>query len=213
MMSVSDFSSIHQKSVAVITWAIKYTERMARWKSNTRLRLEQAAMELYLERGFEQTTVAEIAERVGLTERTFFRHFADKREVLFDGSHLFQALIVDTVAAAPASASALEAVMLGLEAASVVFQGDSERSRLRQSIIDANPELQARELSKLSALVAGLSAILEQRGAAASSSYLIAQAGIVVFRSAFERYLSPANSLTWTPLLRAALEELRAALD
>lgn len=169
-------------------------------------------MELYLERGFEQTTVAEIAERVGLTERTFFRHFADKREVLFGGSHLFQALIVDTVAAAPASASALEAVMLGMQAVGSTFQDSAERSRQRQSVIGTNAELQARELSKMSMLAAALTSTLEQRGVDASAANLAAEAGILVFRSAFEHFLNPANSLTWTPLIAQALEELRAVM-
>lgn len=169
-------------------------------------------MALYLERGFEQTTVAEIAERVGLTERTFFRHFADKREVLFDGSHLLQALIVDVVAAAPASASALETVITGFEAASIVFQGNAERSRLRQSIIEANAELQARELSKMSMLAAGLTAALEGRGVAASTASLAAEAGVLVFKSAFEHSLRPENQLNWTQLIRAALDELRGVL-
>jgi hypothetical protein len=68
-------------SVAVINW----DRDMTRWEPNARGRLEQAALALYGERGFENTTVAEIAARAGLTERTFFRHFADKREVLFAG--------------------------------------------------------------------------------------------------------------------------------
>ncbi len=81
-------------SVAVIN----YDRRMVRWEPNARGRLEQAALELYGERGFEQTTVAEIAERAGLTERTFFRHFADKREVLFWGAGALQELLVSAVA-------------------------------------------------------------------------------------------------------------------
>src|SRR6201996_4668639 len=81
---------------------------MARWEPNARGRLEQAAMELYAERGFEQTTVAEIAKRAGLTERTFFRHFADKREVLFWGAGSLQELLVASVVAAPAGEAPIE---------------------------------------------------------------------------------------------------------
>ena len=88
--------SIARMSVAVIN----YDRIMGRWEPNARGRLEQAALELYLERGFEQTTVAEIARRAGLTERTFFRHFADKREVLFAGADMLQDLLVSTVASA-----------------------------------------------------------------------------------------------------------------
>src|SRR5579863_9240790 len=91
-------------------------EAMGRWEPDARGRLEQAALELYGERGFDQTTVAEIAERAGLTERTFFRHFADKREVLFSGAGLLTGLLVRTVAGAPAAAPPLDAAAAGLEA-------------------------------------------------------------------------------------------------
>src|SRR6185312_8615863 len=89
---------------------------MSRWEPNARGRLEQAALDLYGERGFEQTTVAEIAERAGLTERTFFRYFADKREVLFGGSDEVRDALVEAVAAAPEPASPLAAVGAGLMA-------------------------------------------------------------------------------------------------
>src|ERR1700728_2373409 len=95
---------------------------MSRWEPNARGRLEQAAMELYGERGFEQTTVAEIAARAGLTERTFFRHFADKREVLFAGADALRELLVDTVAKAPASATPIDAAAAGLQAAGGFIQ-------------------------------------------------------------------------------------------
>src|SRR5271156_2180613 len=96
---------------------IKYHRGVSRWEPNARGRLGQAAIELYLERGFDETTVAEIANRAGLTERTFFRHFADKREVLFAGASALQELLVSTVAEAPASAAPLEAVAAALVAA------------------------------------------------------------------------------------------------
>src|ERR1700744_173372 len=79
---------------------------MSRWEPNARGRLEQAAAELFAERGFDETTVADIAARAGLTERTFFRHFADKREVLFSGQELFTSAVVTAVAAAPGTATA-----------------------------------------------------------------------------------------------------------
>ena len=129
---------------------------MGRWEPDARGRLEQAALELYGERGFEQTTVAEIAERAGLTERTFFRHFADKREVLFAGADALQELLVDTVADAPASAAPIDAAAAGLEAAGALLQERRELARQRQAIIAANAELQERELIKLASLAAAL---------------------------------------------------------
>src|SRR5271169_2917384 len=95
---------------------------MGRWKPDARGRLEQAALELYGERGFEQTTVAEIARRAGLTERTFFRHYADKREVLFWGAGQLQELIVSSVASAPDSAAPIDAVAVAIEAAGAAIQ-------------------------------------------------------------------------------------------
>src|SRR6202047_4369135 len=123
---------------------------MVRWEPNARGRLERAALELYSERGFEQTTVAEIAERAGLTERTFFRHFTDKREVLFAGSGELQDLLVQTVADARARATPLDAVAAGIEAIGTVLQESRGHAfaRQRQSIVAASAELRERELNK-----------------------------------------------------------------
>src|SRR3954462_35146 len=95
---------------------------MVRWETDSRGRLEQAALALYAERGFENTTVAEIAARAGLTERTFFRHFADKREVLFSGSSALRALLVGAVVSAPDTAAPIDAVAAALDAAGAVLQ-------------------------------------------------------------------------------------------
>src|ERR1700728_120620 len=129
---------------------------MGRGKPDARGRLAKAAMELYAEQGFEQTTVAEIAARAGLTERTFFRHYADKREVLFYGTEMMQHLLVEAVAAAPASATAMDAVGAAFQAAGAMLQENPERVRLRDSIVSANAELRERELIKLAALAAAV---------------------------------------------------------
>src|SRR5271167_1317848 len=105
---------------------------MGRWEPDARGRLELAAMDLYAERGFDQTTVAEIAARAGLTERTFFRYFADKREVLFGGAGALQELLVTAVAAAPADAAPLVVVGAAFEAAGALLQQRREFSRQRQ---------------------------------------------------------------------------------
>jgi len=190
----------------------KYNSGMGRWEPDTRARLEQAAGELYIERGYEQTTVAEIAKRAGLTERTFFRHFADKREVLFGGAGALQALIVSAVEGAPTSAAPMEAATTGLEAAGTVFQ-DQVRSRQRQAIIAANPELQARELSKLTALAAAITDALHRRGVADPAARLAAEAGIVVFRAAFERWINAPRPQDWSRLVRESLAELKAVME
>src|SRR5213082_3554182 len=111
---------------------------MGRWEPNARGRLERAALELYGELGYEQTTVAEIAKRAGLTERTFFRHYADKREVLFDGSSALQELFVNAVVEAPQSAAPIDAVAAGLDAVSAVFVDRHAHARRRHAVIVAN---------------------------------------------------------------------------
>src|SRR5258705_3037517 len=113
-------------------------------------------MQLYVERGFEQTTVAEIAQRAGLTARTFFRYFADKREVLFAGSADLQEHLVHALDAAPNAASPMQAVAAALDAAATALGQHREHSRQRQSVINANPELRESELIKLPSLAAGL---------------------------------------------------------
>src|SRR5689334_23344340 len=105
---------------------------MSRWKPNARSRLEQAALELFAERGFEQTTVAEIADRAGLTERTFYRHFADKREVLFWGQGLLQEAYENTISSMPASVAPMDAVAAALEAIAKLLEERRERAQQRQ---------------------------------------------------------------------------------
>src|SRR6202046_2564584 len=118
---------------------------MARWEPDSRGRLEQAALALDGERGFDNTTVADIAARAGLTERTFFRHFTDKREVLFSGQDVFVGTVVSGVPARPGRAPPVEAVAAGLDAAGNLLQGRVGLAPQRQVIIDAHPELQERE--------------------------------------------------------------------
>src|SRR5689334_22346507 len=106
---------------------------MGRWEPDAQGRLAEAAFALYRERGFERTTVAEIAERAGLTERTFFRYFADKREVLFAGSEQLQELLVTSVADGPDGSAPLDAVRAALEAAAVMFDERRDRAARRQA--------------------------------------------------------------------------------
>jgi AcrR family transcriptional regulator len=183
---------------------------MGRWEPNARGRLMQAAFALYGERGFEQTTVAEIAERAGLTERTFFRHFADKREVLFAGAQALQERLVSTVTNAPGSLAPIDAAAAGLEAAGALIQEGGELARERQAIIASSAELQERELIKLASLAAALAEALRRRGVEGSVASLTAEAGIAVFKVAFERYVDDTNRQELPRLIRESLDELRA---
>src|SRR6202453_2731180 len=173
-------------SVTVITYAVI----MVRWEPDARGRLGQAAFELFAERGFEQVTVAEIAERAGLTERTFFRYFADKREVLFAGSAAFQALFVSSVESAPESAAPIDAVAAALYAQAGQFMEHPAAVRRRQAIIAAHPELRERELIKLAVVAAAVADALRHRGVGEPTASLTAEAGIAVFKIAFERWIA-----------------------
>jgi AcrR family transcriptional regulator len=193
-------------SVAVIT----IISGMTRWEPGARERLAQAALDLYADRGFEQTTVAEIAKRAGLTERTFFRHYADKREVLFAGSEVLQELMMTAVLDAPASAAPMDAVAAGLDAGAEVLGQRRDFSRQRQAVIGANAELQERELIKLATLAAALADALRRRGVAEPAASLTAEAGIAVFRISFERWVDERNDRGLSELMSDSLGELRA---
>lgn len=183
---------------------------MGRWMPDAGGRLAKAALELYGERGFEQTTVAEIAARAGLTERTFFRYYADKREVLFSGAQALEELFVATVAGAPASAGPLDALAAGLEAVGATFAERRDFARRRQPVIMANANLLERELIKLSSMANALAGALRERGVADPVAALTAEAGVAVFKVGFDRWVAPGETRTLVELLRESLDTLRA---
>jgi len=182
---------------------------MMRWEPDSRGRLERAALELYGERGFENTTVAEIAARAGLTERTFFRHYSDKREVLFWGAAALQELLVNAVADAPAAATPIEAVAAALETTGAMLQDRREHARQRQAVISANAELRERELIKLATLASAIAGALRERGVKGPAANLTAEAGIAVFKVAFERWVNGTGGDDLPQFIRESLEELK----
>jgi AcrR family transcriptional regulator len=183
---------------------------MGRWEPNASSRLREAAMELYVERGYEQTTVADIAQRAGLTARTFFRYFADKREVLFAGSDALQEGLVSALDAAPASATPMAAVAAALDAAAAMLGGRRDFSRQRQAVIAVNAELQERELIKMASLSAALADGLRRRGVTDPAAGLAAEAGIAVFRVAFERWVTAPRARDLAEVIHESLDELTA---
>ena len=185
---------------------------MGRWEPNAQGRLAQAAMALYVEQGFEQTTVAEIARQAGLTERTFFRHFADKREVLFYGMEMLRGLLARAVADAPASATAMEAVGAALEAAGALLQENPERVRVRDAIVSANAELRERELIKLAAMASAVAGALRDRGVPGPAASLAAETGVAVFKVAFARWISEPGQPDLPGIIRESMAELRGVL-
>ena len=194
-------------AAAVITRLV----RMVRWEPGASARLRAAAMDLYVSRGFDGTTAADIAHAAGLTERTFFRHFADKREVLFDGQNLMQQAFLDGVAAAPREASALELVASGLSAVATFFPDERrDYSRRRQTIIAENPALQERELLKLAVLATAVAAALRARGIPEPTATLAAQSGVTVFGVTFGVWIAESSERSFDDIQRDMLQELVA---
>jgi AcrR family transcriptional regulator len=183
---------------------------MGRWEPDAVGRLQQAALELYGERGFEPTAVADIAERAGLTERTFFRYFSDKREVLFLGSEALVELFENAVANAPASLAPIDAVGEALQATTAFFENRQEHARQRQAVIAANPSLQERELIKLASLASAVAAALRSRGVGDPAAMLTAEAGVAVFKIAFELWVNQSDDRDLALLMRDTLDELKA---
>jgi AcrR family transcriptional regulator len=204
-------------SASVITIEMSVTDikseyrcGMGRWEPDAVGRLQHAALELFVEHGFDTTTVAEIAARAGLTERTFFRYFSDKREVLFSGSSALTELLVKTAVDAPASASPMDAVAAALEAAGDALQARGESAKQRQIVIAANPELRERELIKMASWASALADALRQRGVPDPAAALASETGIAVFRVAFERWVEQPARRNLTRIIRESLDELKA---
>ena len=169
--------------------------------------MQEAALELFEERGYHGTTAAEVAERAGLTERTFFRHFPDKREVLFADEGM-RDLLATAVAAAPEGAEPIEAISLGLEAVAVELQGRRETAARRARIIGAHAELQERELKKLASWSDALERVLRGRGLSGSDARLAAEIAVAVFRVAYGRWLDEGTERELVTIVRDALAEV-----
>ena len=180
---------------------------MGRWQPDARGRLQQAALDLYRKRGFDQTTVAQIAERAGLTERTFFRYYADKREVLFAGSTMLQETIVGALNDTAASAVPLDQVAAAVHAAAA-FLTDRDFARRRQAIIAANAELSERELIKMASLSAALAEALRQRGITEPVASLTAESGVAIFKVAFERWIAANDDLAFSDYVQESVSGL-----
>ena len=184
---------------------------MGRWEPDARGRLRVAALELYAERGYEQTTVADIAERGGVTERTFFRHFIDKREVLFEGSEALQEAVLASIATAPHELAPLEIMATAMESASALIAAQPVGyPRIRAAVVAANPSLQERELLKLANLAIAAADALQRRGIPALTAQVAAQSGVTIFSTGFERWVQPEQTDDFVTCMRSALAELRS---
>ena len=184
---------------------------MGRWEPNARGRLERAALALFVEHGYDATTVAQIADRAGLTKSTFFRHFADKREVLFGGQDMLTELFSDAVRTAPPSATTAGCLAAALESAAAAFTRDRhDLAPQRRAVIAANSELQERELLKRARLASAMAEALRVRGADDTTARLAAEMGVLAFSTAYARWAAPDNRQPFTQIAHAALRDLQA---
>jgi AcrR family transcriptional regulator len=190
--------------------AISMLGGMPRWEPDAVGRLQEAAFQLFSEQGFDHTTVAEIAQRAGLTERTFFNHFAAKREVVFGPlTERQREIAASAIAACDDAVPPLDAVVHGLQVADKDLEQLRSESTRRREVIDAAPELQEREVAKLAALTAAIAAALRDRGLDADTALFIARAGVLIEQTAEHRWTQPGETRSLHDLLADALASLR----
>ena len=169
---------------------------MPKGGEDVRGRLQQAALDLFCEHGYDRTTSAEIAARAGVTERTFFRHFPDKREVLFDGQARLGAALTEGIAAAPARLGPVATLLAVFRSITPMIEANRPFAEPRQHVIAATPALQERELSKHAALTSSLARALEARGVDRQQATLAAQTGMAAFVQATHAWFEkPQQSL------------------
>ena len=184
---------------------------MAKSEDEVRVRLQRAALELFGERGYDRTTAAEIAARAGVTERTFFRHFPDKREVLFDGEATLRAALTASVADAPAGLGPLETVFRAFRSVRPMLEGNRPYAKPRYEVIAVTPALFERELAKTAALADALAAALQARGVAEVRAVLAARTGMAAFVQAVVSWLDDPG-IVLGERLETAFHELKELL-
>lgn len=185
---------------------------MARWDPGAEERLKRAALELCLERGYDNVTVTHIAERAGLTRRSYFRYFPDKREVLFAGSERMPPALAEAVLAADPDAAPLAAAFEALARVGAQLVEQVDGATERRAVIDANPELQERERTKAAAITEAIRDALVERRVSAPTAELVAQLASVAFQNAFRNWLDSKGEASFGDCLDAVTAELRAVL-
>lgn len=184
---------------------------MSRWEPNTVERLQDAAMTLFYERGYSDVTVADIAEHAGLTKRTFFNHFPDKREVLFAGSSALEEQVERFILESDREQPAIDVAISALARAGQTLSRYSEGARLRRAVIDSSPELQERSLIKLASLARVIAASLVARDSHIAHATLVADSSVTVFAAAYSAWADLPES-QFADLMQKVLVELRAAI-
>lgn len=182
---------------------------MPRWDPGTQQRLTDAALDLFLEHGYEAVTVAQIAERAGITRRSFFRYFPDKREVLFAGSEALPAALSEAMKASARIDGSLASILEALSPVAEQLTRHLDRSRSRRVVIDASPELQERERTKLASATAAIADQLEARGVEGRQAALSAQLATIALQDAFVRWIEAEGSAPFSRCLDEAADSLR----
>ena len=185
---------------------------MPRWDPCAEDRLREAALELFLEHGYENVTVAQITERAGLTRRTFSRYFTDKRDVLFAGSEQLPAVLAHSVRHADDTLSPFEALLTALVDLAGGLADQAPLAAQRRAIVQASPELQERGRTKSAAATDAVADALRDRGTAESQATLLAQVGVAIFRTAFERWTDQPDDIGLPARIQEAAAELAASL-
>ena len=179
---------------------------MPRSGAEARRRLQQAALELFEERGYDATTTAEIAARAGVTERTFFRHFPDKREALFDGEEAFRDALAEGVLNAPENLGPIDALLCSFRSVEPLLQQNRSFSEPRQKVIARTPALQERVLTKTADLTNALFEALRRRGVDEGVATLASQIGMAVFSRAASTWFDDPAGGTEAHLMQAYAE-------
>ena len=192
---------------------VTYHAPMPRWEPGARERLVVAAVDLFTEQGYDQTTVAQISERAGVTRSTFFRHFADKREVLVAGQDTLSRLLAEGISEAPDDAGPLDAVAAGLQRASTAMGPDNRELGPRlKAAVAASTELQERDALKHVSLAAAMTSALLARGVPGPTAHLASEMGVLALKQGYARWSEDAHDTDeLAPHALAALEELHAA--
>jgi AcrR family transcriptional regulator len=189
---------------------IAYDVTVGRWPPNARERLESAALDLFVENGYEETTVAQIADRAGMNRATFFRHFADKREVLFGGEEVLGGLFADAITAAPTAATLSECLQAALAAAAAAMTTQQRaKAAQRVLVLAVNADVQERGLLKHARIAKSVTAALRERGNDELTARLGAEMVMLAFSVAFERWMSAKDDEPFTPYAEAALSDLQ----
>lgn len=186
---------------------------MPRWPNDTRDRMIGASLALFAEHGYAAVTVDDIAERSGVSARTFFRHFPDKEEVLFaDDDELLPALLAAILAPSDAATAGAQ-MTAALDSLAVLLEPQRERLQRRQRIIDSQVSLKGRELAKQARWQQSVMSALVEAGYAPGDADLLAAIGFAVFRRSLHGWLSDAEELSLSERIHASLRRVRSVLD